>query len=122
MQKEIPPAIMINVPEVFIKEKGERVFRRVYERMGMPGFEEECFYHFISNVPVHKVCSAFVCFLGCIQYKVIVVDYLRNQPINLPGYQHPARDWLVVTGPVIAAPAGMMQKGFRGFRYTQNLF
>ena len=128
-----PEAIMINVPNAFFEEKKqpilnweakEKAFRIFYETMGMPGNNEHgCFYHFISTVPVHRVTSVYVCFKGKVQYKAVVVEYLRNQAVMLDGYEHPEpRNWVVTTGPVIKAPEGMIQKGFRGFRYCKNLF
>lgn len=127
---EPPAGIMINVPEAFFKHKGkmegdrEEGFRRFYESMGRPGdFEDDCFYHFISSVPTFTdFTEVYVCFRGFIQYKAILVKFLKNQPVELPGYSHPApRDWCITTGPVVKAPAGEFpQKGFQGFRYVKE--
>ena len=85
--------------------------------------EDTCFYHFISTIPVHEVTTVYVCFKGRVQYKAIVVQFLRMQSVMLDDYQHPEpRNWVVTTGPVVKAPEGMMQKGFRGFRYCGELF
>lgn len=126
---EPPYAIMINVPEAFFKHNGkikgdrEEAFRRFYENMGHAAFEHDCFYHFISSIPKHEVQFVYVCFRGYVQYKALLVQFLKNQPVNLPGYSHPARDWCVTTGPVVKAPKGEFpQKGFQGFRYSEQLF
>lgn len=128
----IPEHIMINVPEAFFKHDGqikgnrEAAFRRFYESMGKPGdFENSCFYHFISSVPTIQVGHVYVCFKGFVQYKAIVVQFLKNQPVHLQeeNYHHPeSRDWCITTGPVIKAPEGLVQKGFQGFRYCKELF
>jgi hypothetical protein len=130
MLTDKPEAIMINVPDAFFKHDGkikgdrEEHFRRFYECMGTGELpEDSCFYHFISTVPVHEVTTVFVCFKGHIQYKAIVVQFLKKQPVMLKDYQHPEpRNWCVTTGPVVKAPEGMLQKGFRGFRYCKMLF
>jgi hypothetical protein len=130
MMIEKPEAIMINVPEAFFKHKGkivgdrEKHFRAFYEAMGTSKLpEESCFYHFISTVPTHQVNIVFVCFRGFVQYKAIIVEFLKNKPVMLADYQHPKpRNWAVTTGPVVKAPEGMVQKGFRGFRYCKKLF
>jgi hypothetical protein len=137
---------MINVPEAFFKhdfeeanlhkneankwkikdwmEAREDMFRRFYETMGSRA-EDDCFYHFISSVPTHSkdITHVFVCFRGFVQYKAIVVEFLKDKAVMLPSYEHPTpRDWVITTGPVVKAPAGMVQKGFRGFRYCDMLF
>lgn len=116
--KERPEAIMINVPESFIKEHGQAAFRRMYERLG-DDHEDDCFYHFISTIPKHEVTHAFICFLGKVQYKAIVVEYLKN---GTPDVDMPTRNYLVVTGPMIEPPFEIPQRGFRGFRYCKMLF
>lgn len=129
MIKEIPEAIMIHMPEDYFREGGypERklqLFRRFYETMGTgSGEDERCFYHFIGHIPRHPINRAFICFRGMVQYKAIIVEFLQNKPIKIPGYEHPRpRNWMVTTGPVERAPEGLIQPGFRGFRYTKNLF
>ena len=126
----LPDSIMINVPEAFFQHQGkivgdrEAAFRRFYELMGtseMP--EDSAFYHFISSIPTLEILHVFVCFKGFVQYKAILVEFLRNEPVMLADYQHPEpRNWCVTTGPVIKAPEGIVQKGFRGFRYCKDLF
>ncbi len=148
MIREVPDAIMINIPLGFfthgydaatekLKNEANRttelqhratretMFRRFYEQMGnyTSHSENDCFYHFIGTVPVHPVTTVFVCFNGFVQYKAIIVEFLRNQPVMLPTYQHPEpRNWMITTGPVVKAPHDIPQKGFRGFRYTKMLF
>lgn len=121
---------MINVPEAFFSHKGkiqgdrEKHFREFYESMGTDRLpSDSCFYHFISTIPVHEVLTAFVCFKGFVQYRAIIVKFLKMEPVFLPSYEHPEpRNWMVTTGPVIKAPTPIPMKGFRGFRYTNNLF
>ena len=124
-------AIMINVLDAFFKHDGkikgdrEEAFRRFYESMGeLPGVNDDsCFYHFISTVPTLEVQYVYVCFKGKIQYKALLVQFLKNQPVMLPTYQHPMpRNWCITTGPVVKAPFELTQKGFRGFRYCKELF
>jgi hypothetical protein len=130
---ERPEYIMINVPEAFFRHEGkimgdrEMAFRKFYEGMGSddPIVYGDCFYHFISTIPTHwkNLIAIYVCFRGFVQYKAIIVDFLKNQPVMLETYQHPdPRNWVITTGPVEKAPPGMIQKGFRGFRYTHKLF
>ena len=122
----IPDAIMINVPEAFFKHQGkivgdrEEAFRRLYETMGQRG-GDDCFYHFISSVPtVEDIMHVYVCFKGFIQYKAILVKFMKAEAVDLPSYQHPARDWCVTTGPVVKPKEPVPQKGFRGFRYCRE--
>lgn len=126
---EILDAIMIHMPNAFFKEEGYprlkmASFRRFYETMGTAdGDDDRCFHHFIGQIPRQPVSRVFVCFHGFVQYRAFVVEFIRNKPLILPGYSHPRpRNWMVTTGPVEKAPEGMIQKGFRGFRYTKNLF
>lgn len=127
----IPDAILINVPDAFFKHEGkikgdrEQAFRRYYETMGsLPGLDDDaCFYHFISSIPTIEVQWVYVCFRGYVQYKAILVKFMRNEPVMLATYQHPRpRNWCVTTGPVIKAPEQISMKGFRGFKYTKELF
>ncbi len=125
MIKEIPEAIMIHMPEDYFRESGypelkTALFRRFYEAMGTAeGEDDRCFYHFIGHIPRHEVSRVYVCFHGFVQYKAIIVQFLRDS-IG-PGSQVP-RNFIVTTGPVEKAPEGMIQKGFRGFRYSNHLF
>lgn len=114
---EIPEAIMIHVPNSFFMERSERAFRNYYEHMHL--HKSGCFYHFISTVPVHEVTTCYVCFHGKIQYKAVVVEYLRNTK-PFPDFEQ--RNWLVLTGPVEKPPHEIPMRGFRGFRYTQHLW
>lgn len=135
----IPDSIMINVPENFFvhnyslacpidkkkwMDRREQAFRHHYEAMGVGEINEDsCFYHFISSVPVlDELLYVYVCFRGFIQYRAILVQFLKNQPVMLPTYQHPEpRDWCITTGPVVKAPAGEFpQAGFRGFKYCSS--
>jgi hypothetical protein len=128
---EIPEAIMINVPEGFFKHDGkiegdrEEYFRRYYESMGTPQNEAGCFYHFISTIPTHhkNITTIFICFKGKVQYKAIIVEFLKNKPVMLEDYEHPEpRNWVVTTGPVVKPTKDIPQKGFRGFRYCPMFF
>ncbi len=120
---------MINVPIAFFEHEGkivgdrELAFRAHYESMGAEVNPDGTFYHFISSIPTHEIERIYICFKGMVQYKAFIVEFLRNQPVMLHDYQHPEpRNWVVTTGPVEKAPAGMVQKGFRGFRYCDKLF
>lgn len=126
----IPDSILINVPNAFFLHEGkitgdrEAAFRRFYEAMGTAELSSDAaFYHFMGAIPTIEIQHIFVCFKGLVQYKAILVEFLRNQPVMLHDYQHPEpRNWCVTTGPVIKAPFEITQKGFQGFRYTKELF
>jgi hypothetical protein len=148
-QTEVFDSIMIHVPEAYFghefelvssmrsyeqhKTNREHMFRRFYEQMGtVEEAEESCFYHFITKVPASPQCdlitTVYVCFLGKVQYKSILVKFIKNEPVMLPNYQHPEpRDWCVTTGPVQKPPHDILLsdvwKGMRqGFRYTHKIF
>jgi hypothetical protein len=139
----LPEAIMINIPTGYFnhlydeldttktlsewQNLREKAFRHFYESMGSQIEPDRCFYHFISTCPSADIephiTSVYVCFRGFVQYKAILVKFMRNQPVMLPDYKHPEpRNWCVTTGPVIKAPSEISIKGFRGFRYTEHLF
>lgn len=138
----MPEAIMIHVPEAFFKHKNgegfgetdsdrEEAFRRFYETMHKRS-DETCFYHFISSCPATDIAEhithIYVCFKGKVQYKAILVKFMRNQPVHDGDYHHPEpRDWCVTTGPVEKPKEDILLsdvwKGARqGFRYTKELF
>lgn len=121
MLTEKPDAIMINVPEGFFRDTQyrEESFRRYYESMGKPGNEDGCFYHWISTIPVQDVTTVYVCFRGKVQYKAFLVEKIKN---GRPRPEWEQRNWIVTTGPVEKPPVDIPQRGFRGFRYTKNLF
>ena len=131
----IPESIMINVPYDYfcpdyftryniekVRRDKELAFRRFYETMHTR--EDACFYHLISVVPaVDTITTVYVCFKGFVQYKAILVKFLKKEVFNLPGFHNECpRNWCVTTGPVVKAPEPIEQRGFRGFRYTQELF
>lgn len=127
----VPEHIMINVPIAFFCEESERrsaekmqSFQRYYEMMGKGIFENDCFYHFISRVPtLDTITHVYVCFDGFVQYKAILVQFLKNQPVMLHDYRHPEpRDWCITTGPIVKPPFEIKQQGFQGFRYCKELF
>ncbi len=148
----LPEAILINIPESYFlhgfnmpsyfqapnnykrykkereqhKARREAAFRRFYETMHKRS-DQDCFYHFISSCPAEEIAKniqfVYVCFQGFVQYKALLVEFRRNQAIDEPNYKHPEpRDWCITTGPVVKAPEGFAQQGFRGFRYTKDLF
>jgi hypothetical protein len=132
-------SIMINMPRAYFLDGGypdlkERAFRQFYQRMGHDGHESDCFHHWISRVPVMAphILDVFVCFHGLVQYRARVVEFRRHHTetfivwddelkCNMSIMDGP-RNWMLTTGPVITAPPGMHQQGFRGFRYCSKLF
>lgn len=117
---EAPEYILINVPANFFKDNKEEAFRRFYESMGKRD-PNACFYHWISTIPVHKknLQGVYVCFAGKVQYRAILVDFIKNgEPFEGWGI----RNWMILTGPVVKAPENVIQMGFRGFRYCKQLF
>lgn len=136
----IPEAIMIHVPEAFFDHKNEEgfgssdiereeLFRRFYETMEE---RDSCFYHFISTCPSHDIAEhithIYVCFKGKVQYKAILVKFMRNEPVYDGDYHHPEpRNWCVTTGPVIKPAEDILLKDVwkgarQGFRYTKDIF
>ena len=122
MHKEKPAALMINVPVSHFIDTDDKYcqrFRNYYESMRNHLNPNGTFYHWISGIPVHTCTHVFVCFCGKVRYKAIVVEYIRNAS-PFEGWEK--RNYLHVTGPVVIAPPGLKQKGFRGFRYSPILF
>lgn len=125
---ERPEAIMINVPAVFFRNEGCPIrkmihFCRYYEAMGSGHYENAVFCHFISSIPRHQVDHVYICFAGRVVYRAILVEFQAKtrQPIPELEYPYP-KNFCITTGPVIKAPFKIIQRGFRGFRYTKNLF
>jgi len=114
-------AIMINVPAAFFKEKMTLLtFCRFYKEMNK--HEDYHFYHFIATIPRAQVCDIYICAHGRVVLKAKIVEFLRNEVVEFEDGPHGPRNWVITTGPVVFAPHRIEQKGFRGFRYTQQLF
>ena len=145
----MPEAIMIHVPENFFghghnakmiipyetwANEREKAFRRFYESMGAKSGHDDysCFYHFISSCPGPEVEKniqyIYICFRGQVQYKALLVNFMRNAIVDLPTYQHlTPRNWCVTTGPVVKPAEPILLKDVwkgarQGFRYTKELF
>ena len=123
--KEHPEAIMINVPEAFFKDSmSQDSFEYFYAELMNRENSGHCFHHFISSIPVHTIhlLCVYVCYKGQVRFRANIAKFTRNGYIETHTGKHGPRHWMTTCGPVIKAPEGMMQKGFRGFRYTNELF
>lgn len=123
-QQEKPEAIIMKIPDAFFKEQNISYddYIKFYTESSKND-EGWCFYHFINRVPVHPVQCCYICFGGKIQMKVNIVEFLKDQTLDLPGYKYmQPRDWMVGTGPVTKATEHIPAYKGRGFRYTKLLF
>lgn len=113
---EKPEAIVINFPQVFIKQYTEEVIIRTFSN------PELLWYSFITTIPKHDVITCYVAWGGFIRYKCKVVEFLKNKTVDLPGYSYEIpRNWVVITSPE-KAPEEFPFRGGQGFRYSKELF
>ena len=116
-------AILTHVPDSFFQDNDITYegFTRFY--MSRSELDEPVFYHFIAAIPTQDVLHAYICWGGRVRVRANVLEFRRNQPLELPHYSHPRpRHWMVTCGPVAGAPREIPMKGFRGFRYCEALF
>jgi hypothetical protein len=62
----------------------------------------------MKNKPKHEVAYVYIIIGGVVKYRVNYVGYEDGK--------------IIMTGPLLIAPAVLEKKGFQGFRYTSFLF
>lgn len=73
--------------------------------------------------PKTKVLYLYVAFDGHIQFRVNIMDYRAGDgKTNLYGGSFFAKVWAICTGPMMFPPRPIPMRGFRGFRYTEELW
>ena len=74
--------------------------------------------------PRLTVLYLYVAFGGAVQFRVNIAEFQENLgPIRMSyGTEFTARFWAICTGPMVI-PGGLVpMKGFRGYRYTEDLW
>lgn len=121
-----PEGIALTLPVMWFENRGWTVekFKPHFERFMQ---REDAIWNFrLTNLPTKDFYLVYMVFGGFIQYQCNLVQIERNvaktfhdAPDGKP-IVFAASNWILITGPAIAPPYPMPQKGFQGFRYTKN--
>lgn len=125
---EPPEALLLTMPEAWFKDRN-----MTYAEF-CPYFEaslrhEGAYWNYRkTSLPVHEVAFVYLVFDGHVQYRTHLVGYERgvakdfdDTPDGIVRRFAPS-NWILLSGPAIAAPYGIPMRGFQGHRYTKKLF
>lgn len=115
--------IITCVPHKFLfDEYGARAFLdHFYYRLNR--LDSNYFLFSLSAVPKINVIHFYLLIDGRIRFRANISQITGEEIITFAdGRTIHGKAWAEVTGPVIRAPRRIEMKGFRGFRYTEELF
>lgn len=123
MMTEPPIAIIKTLPPCYLDDRameGEN-FHRCISRM--QGNSEEQFGFSLSSKPRHEVMYVYVLCSGSIRWRFTVLNFTQAQATHrcLDGVQRTGT-WVYCCGPVIKLKRPVPMRGFRGFRYTSDIW
>lgn len=121
MMTEPPIGIIKTLPPCYLDDKAKEgaVFHRCIKRM--QGESEEQFGFALSSKPKHEVLYVYVLCAGAIRWRFTVLNFTQASHRCLDGVNREGT-WVYCCGPVITLKAPVAMRGFRGFRYTSNLW
>lgn len=84
------------------------------------------FYIALAQRPVHEVLHLYVLIAGKIELRFTLAGFRDVLPsaevLCWDGTKMKGKQWAICTGPVSRAPEPIERRGFRGFRYTGDLW
>jgi hypothetical protein len=103
---------------------GEKYLTRTFgERANNPDW---WFYMSMAGKPKYDVLHCYLLINGYLRFRLNIAEYLpggtmifRDRPIP---QEWTARNWMILTPPIVSPPEPIRMKGFQGFRYTEKLF
>lgn len=116
--------IIKTMPSEFVfKEYGARRFLRdFYYRLNDPD-TDWCFMFTLSAIPKFSVLHFYLLVAGRIRYRANIAEIEGPSTKKFSGGRTiSGRAWATITGPVVRSPFVIEMKGFRGFRYTEDLW
>lgn len=119
---ERPDGIIITISAGMLKEKGYRNWLRNFlHAMNTDGWV----YYMRQGVkPKVDVLYVYLCIGGKVRFRAQFAGADTGEKQFSDGKQMSAKVWLMLVGPVVRPRRGdePLMKGFRGFRYTPQLF
>lgn len=119
---ERPEGIIITISAGMLKEKGLPHWTRNFlEAMAT---DEMTYWMRLGNKPKHEPMYVYLLIGRKIRYRALFVKFDTGHMTFTDGKEMTARTWCVLCGPLAKPQRGSEpeMKGFRGFRYTQQLF
>ena len=118
---EPPDGIIITISQEMLKEKGYRNWLRNF--LDAMRRDEWTYWMRLGTVPKHEVLWVYLCIGNKIRYRANFVMYKGAGEFTFnDGKKLYGRAWVVLSGPVVKPTEEIYRKGFRGFRYTQEIF
>lgn len=118
-----PTGIIKCLPQKWLEERGgEPYLNRVIEKGVASG--RLCFYMSMPVRPKLDVLHFYLNIAGRIRYRmnIIVYEKVDGRKRFTDGTSWLAAWWAVLGAPVVEPPHEYRLKGFRGFRYTEELW
>lgn len=117
-----PDGIIITISASMLKEKGLRNWLRNFLAcMSSDG----CYYYMRQGAEPKRPGLRFVylCIGNKIRYRAYFAGSQGPSKVTFnDGKSMEARAWVILAGPVERSPEAIPMKGFRGFRYTKQIF
>ncbi len=124
LSEEQYTGIIKTMPAKFLLEYGKKRFIRDF--VLRPNESDGCQFVFnISGIPKYDVLHFYLLIGGRIRHRANIFEFCKphkgflNRETEL---MMSARAWVITGPPVIRAPFKIDMKGFRGFRYTEDLW
>ncbi len=112
------------MPSKFVfHEYGARRFVRDFVQRPNDN-ENSCFLFTLSAIPKVNVLHFYLLIAGRIRYRANISSIEGRASRDFHDGRGPIHGnaWAILTAPVVRAPFRIEMKGFRGFRYTEELW
>jgi hypothetical protein len=82
-----------------------------------------CFLFTMPSIPKIGVLHFYLLIDGRVRFRANIVEYRGPKTLHFSrGRTISGKVWVLLCGPVVRAPFKVEMKGFRGFRYTEDLW
>ena len=119
-------AIIITIPQKFLKWYGNRQFLRVVQEMKKPD-SNTVWHHGLPSMPKNEITHCYICCGGRVRWKANIAGIHNGMRVFTDHVNDTTRyggagPYIELCGPLTEAPNKVPMKGFQGFRYTEPLF
>jgi hypothetical protein len=110
------------MPASFFEEYGMRHFLRDFY-FAPNDDPRNCFLFTLSGMPKYEVLHFYLVVGGRVRFRTNIAKFEGERTLAFANHRSiHGNAWVWCCAPVVRAPFKIEMKGFRGFRYTEDLF
>ncbi|MGD8777712.1 MAG: hypothetical protein PVH88_01990 [Ignavibacteria bacterium] len=118
-----PVGIIKTMPVKWVKELPFGYERWEKNILAMNDYVDHTWVFSLSNKPKHEVLYFYLLIQGEIRYRANIIGYLGPGEVKCYGGNVMfSKVWVQIGSPILKLNPPVEMKGFRGFRYTDQIY